>query len=295
MITQNSKLKTQNCKSKVIKISLLTFTLNFYLLTFTFLLDSYARTAVESLAQVEKLFMEGKYDRVVAEANRLIDAGAHGREELFYLKALSQIQLGAFKGSRETFRYMVERYPRGKRVFDGYLGIGDAFFLEDKIPESITSYNEAITNCPDHKNMPAAYYKLGVAYRKLGSENKARECLDKAKKSSPLSFESSMVPDVASSKADIAVTAQPKEIFWPQAADTGDYFYVQTGYFKNKGNAEKLAADLKQKGYDSYIATQRRANLAFHRVKVGRFSSKAEAEDMARKLKDDGYKTKVCR
>ena len=29
---------------------------------------SYARTAVDELSQVEKLFMEGKYERVVVEA-----------------------------------------------------------------------------------------------------------------------------------------------------------------------------------------------------------------------------------
>lgn len=273
-----------------VKIAILAFAL-----IFSFIDYSYARTSVESLSQVEKLFMEGKYDRVVTESSRLIDEGAHGREELFYLKGLSQMQLSRFKDARETFRYMVERYPRARRAFDGGIGIGDAFFLEGKIPESITSYNEALNNYPDHKNASIVYHKLGDAYHKLGSEDKAREYFDKAKNSSPLSFESKMTPGAGAASVNITAPASSKEIPSPQTDYTGDYFYVQAGYFKNKGNAEKLTEALKRKGYDSYLSIQTKAGFIFYRVKVGRFKTKAQAEDTARSLKADGYKTKVCR
>ncbi|OGW78390.1 MAG: hypothetical protein A3I73_02465 [Omnitrophica bacterium RIFCSPLOWO2_02_FULL_45_16] len=276
--------------SKRVKIAMLAF-----VLMFSFIGNSYARTPVESLPQVEKLFMEGKYDRVVTESNRLIDEGAHGREELFYLKGLSQIQLSRFKDARETFRYMIERYPRDRRAFDGGIGIGDAFFLEGKIPESITSYNEALDSYPDHKNASIVYHKLGNAYHKLGSKDKAREYFDKARNSSPLSFESKMMPDAGPASVNISAHAPSKEILMPQTDDTGDYFYVQAGYFKNKGNAEKLTDGLKRKGYDSYLSAQIKAGFIFYRVKVGRFKTKAQAEDMAGRLKADGYKTKVCR
>ncbi len=255
----------------------------------------HARTAIESLSQVENLFMQGKYDRVISEANKLIDAGAHGREELFYLKGLSQIQLKRFTDSRETFDYMVKRYPRGKRAFDGYIGIGDSYFSQAKYSEAITGYNSALNNYPDHKNAPIAYYKIGTSYQKMGLADKAKEYFEKVRRNSPLSFESRIVPDIGAAKAvsPISEPVQPTEI--PQI-DAGDYYYIQAGYFKNKDNAQKLTSKLRQRGYDSYMSTQDiKAGLYYYRVKIGRFKSKTEAEEMARKLKADGYKTKICR
>jgi Uncharacterized protein conserved in bacteria len=257
---------------------------------------SYAREAMESLSQVEKIFLQGKYDRVVSESSKLIDAGAHGREELFYLKGLSQIQLARFVEARKTFDYMVERYPKGKRAFDGYIGIGDAYFLEGKYSESISSYNDALANYPDHKNAAIAYYKIGGAYHKLGSEDKAKEYFDKVKSASPLSFESKMIPKDLGSSYSGPVGAV-KSLFKsdaPEESGSGGYFYVQAGYFKSRNNAEGLTEKLKRKGYDSYLATQIKNNLTFYKVKVGRFDNKSEAEALSSKLKSDGYKTRVC-
>ncbi len=257
----------------------------------------YARATVESLSQVEKIFLQGKYDRVVSESGKLIDAGAYGREELFYLKGLSQTQLARFVEARQTFEYMVERYPKGKRAFEGYIGIGDAYFLEGKYAESISSYNDALSNFPDHKNASTVYYKIGSAYHKLGSEEKAKEYFDKVKNGSPLSFEFKMIPkDLGSSSG---MGGAEKSFFKPGPSEESGcsegYFYVQAGYFKSRNNAEGLTEKLKRKGYDGYLATQIKSGSTFYKVKVGRFKTRSEAEAEASKLKSDGYKTRVCR
>ena len=268
------------------------------MLSIFFAETSYARATVENLSQVEKMFMQGKYDRVVSESSKLIDAGTHGREDLFYLKGLSQIQLTRFKDARRTFEYMVERYPKGKRAFDGYIGMGDAFFLEGKYAESISNYNDALTNYPDNKNASIGYYKIGSAYHKLGSEEKAREYFDKVKNGSPLSFESKMVPKDLSSPSARSSGSDEKLFFKPdllEESDAGGCFYLQAGYFKSRNNAEGLVEKLKQKGYDSYLFTQIRSGTTFYRVKIGRFNTKPEAEAAASKMKSDGYKTRICR
>jgi len=257
---------------------------------------SYARATVESLPQVEKIFLQGKYDRVISESNKLINAGAHQREELFYLKGLSQIRLARFPDARQTFERMVTRYPDGKRAFDGYIGIGDASFLEGKYAESISSYNDALSNFPDHKNAAICYSKIGNAYHKLGSTEKAKEYFDKLKKGAPLSFESRMMPkDIGSSSA--GVVGAVKSFLKPEPAKESSaqgYFYVQAGYFKSRNNAEGLAKKLKRKGYDSYLSTQIKDGTTFYKVKVGQFKTKPEAEALAGRLKSDGYKTRVC-
>ena len=269
---------------------------------------SYARATVESLSQVEKMFMQCKYDRVVSESSKLIDAGAHGREELFYLKGLSQMQLARFREARQTFEYMVDRYPKGKRAFDGYIGSGDAFFLEGKYAESISSYNDALTNYPDNKNASIGYYKIGSAYHKLGSEEKAKEYFNKVKNGSPLSFESKTIPkDLGSSPGTGGAVKSFLEPGPSEGSDAEGYFYVQAGYFKSRNNAEGLTEKLKRKGYDSCLSAQinpvRNSEISngvknsttFYKVKVGRFKTRPEAEREASKLKSDGYKTRVCR
>lgn len=263
---------------------------------FSFVALSYGRATVENLQQVEKIFLQGKYERVVSESSKLIDAGAHGREELFYLKGLSQIQLAMFSQARQTFEYMVKRYPKGKRAFDGYIGIGDTLFLEGKYAQAVSSYNDALVNYPDNRNKSICYYKIGSAYHKLGSEEKAREYFNKVKGSSPLSFESRMIPkDLESPSTAIGAV---KTFFRPDSSEepaTGDYFYVQAGYFKSRSNAEGLVTKLKRRGYDSYLATHIKDNTTFYRVKVGQFRTKSEAEAQSEKLKADGYSTRVCR
>lgn len=66
-------------------------------------------------------------------------------------------------------------------------------------------------------------------------------------------------------------------------------YRVQTGAFKVKSNADKLAAELKKKGFDTYIV---QADGLF-KVQVGAYSIKANADAMAAKLKAAGYDTYI--
>lgn len=69
------------------------------------------------------------------------------------------------------------------------------------------------------------------------------------------------------------------------SSSSGTLYRVQTGAFKVKSNADNLAAELKKKGFDTYIA---QANGLF-KVQVGAYSIKANADVMAAKLKAAGY------
>lgn len=67
----------------------------------------------------------------------------------------------------------------------------------------------------------------------------------------------------------------------------GVLYRVQAGVFKNKPNADNLAAELKRKGFDTYIV---QADGLF-KVQVGAYSEKSNADAMAAKLKAAGYNT----
>ena len=62
-------------------------------------------------------------------------------------------------------------------------------------------------------------------------------------------------------------------------------YRVQTGAFSVKSNADKLAAELKKKGFDTYIV---QADGLF-KVQVGAYSVKSNADAMAKKLKAKGF------
>jgi tetratricopeptide (TPR) repeat protein len=192
---------------------------------------------------------------------------------------------------------MVGRYPKGKRAFDGYTGIGDAYFLEGKYNEAVVAYNDALKTFPDHKNSGVIYYKMGSAYQKLRINDKASDYYRKARQISPMSFESNMAPkELPSTPRIIIFEDQPKSVATPGVADSGSgYYYVQAGYFRTKANAEKLNNKLKQKGYESSIAVQMKLGMDFYRVKVGHFKTKAEAEEVSKRMRKEGYLTKVCR
>jgi len=68
-----------------------------------------------------------------------------------------------------------------------------------------------------------------------------------------------------------------------------DLLRVQTGAFKNRSNADRLAVELKGKGFDTYIV---QADGLF-KVQVGAYSVKSNADAMAARLKAAGYDTYI--
>ena len=71
----------------------------------------------------------------------------------------------------------------------------------------------------------------------------------------------------------------------PAVPTSGSIYRVQTGAFGVKANADKLAAELKAKGFDTYIVKV--DNL--YKVQVGAYVVKANADAMAARLKKTGY------
>lgn len=270
-------IKTQNSKLETLLFLIFIITCCRLLVTDYYV---YAEPEHTSFAQAEKLFLQGRYERVVLEADRLIDSNRDGRGEALYLKALSQLKSGIFKDARESFGELVLKFPKSKMAFDAYLGIGDAYFLGGGINAAINAYQDILNRYPNDKNISAVYYRMGNCFKKAGSDDKAEDCFNKVRRLAPLSFEARMIPGFVSSKV-------------PQGASKG-YFSVQVGCFKNRKNAEKFAAKLSKEGFDSFVETPRDSSDKLYRVKVGRLDSKKEAEVLASKLKARGYSTKAC-
>lgn len=258
--------------------------------------QAYAETRQTSFSQIEKLFLESKYERVIYEADRLISSKYQLRDDVYYLKGLSELKLSRFNEARQSFQRIISRYAMSKRVFDAYLGVGDAYFLEGNIDAAIKVYNDILNKFPSDKNIGIVYNRLGDCYGRTGSSDKAKYYLDKAKQVSPLGFETKAVHNITEER-HVSITSSQEQQFVPTKIPRNEsrgYASVQVGSFKNKKNAEKLAMKLSREGYRSYVELPVGSGDRLYRVKVGRLNSKEEAEALAVKLKNNGYSTKVC-
>jgi DedD protein len=73
-----------------------------------------------------------------------------------------------------------------------------------------------------------------------------------------------------------------------EPARTTGAWAVQAGSFSTSAAANKVAGDLKRRGYASFVTEFRSGGKTLHRVRVGPVATRAEAEALVRKLKDDG-------
>ena len=66
-------------------------------------------------------------------------------------------------------------------------------------------------------------------------------------------------------------------------------YRVQSGAFAVRANADRLLVELKDRGYDAFIATVDLGGQLLYRVQVGAYSIRSNAEIMRDQLLADGY------
>jgi tetratricopeptide (TPR) repeat protein len=272
----------------------------FLITGYSLLITRYALSA--DIEKVDKLFLEGRYERAITEADILIDARSYGRDQLYYIKGLSQLKLERFEGARESFDAIITKLPSSKLVFDAYLSKADSYHLEGRNAEAIRAYNEIIQIFPDDKNLAVVYKRLGkdkaisVAIPEVKPEPKPEAKPSVKKEGKPVRAISNFTPKDCVKKEvvkeEAAVYGEEKKTLPP--AEYEKVFSVQVGSFSSKRNAERLNTKLIKAGYDSRVELTGASGDNLYRVKIGRFATKAEAEGMASKLKRDGYSTRIC-
>ncbi len=75
----------------------------------------------------------------------------------------------------------------------------------------------------------------------------------------------------------------------PTTDDSGVLYRVQTGAFSKKANADAMLAQVKAKGFDTYMVKVG----SLYKIQVGAFSKKSNAISMASKLKAAGFSTYI--
>lgn len=254
-----------------------------------------------SFSAAEKYFLEGKYNAVISESEELISSGSGRKDELYYLKGLSELKANKFNDARESFNYIISNYSWSKKVFDARLGLGDSYLLEGNNAKALSVYNDMADNYPSNKNIAIVYSRLSSCYASMGARDKADSYYAMVRTKAPLSFEAKLTPAVSSSTQIPAAYPTAQEPMLGRRArktpspDRGPGIYsVQVGSFKNKRNADRLAKKLASRGYESYVAIPVFSSDKFYRVKVGKFGSRDEASRTASRLESNGYRISIC-
>jgi DedD protein len=77
------------------------------------------------------------------------------------------------------------------------------------------------------------------------------------------------------------------------AADGKEAWGAQLGSFSNAQNAERLAQNLRSKGYHAFVSPTGTGSHVLHRVRVGPEPTRAAAQTLIARLKRDGETAKV--
>lgn len=259
-----------------------------YVILFTILYllppNAHALTGPE---RADELFLEGNYEKAMAEADKAIAADSGKRYELYYLKGLSALKLNKFAEARKNFEYIAEHYPRSSRALDAYTGIGDAYFLEGNTQGALRSYKTAVDAFGDDKNISVVKQRITDCMARLGQASGPGERAAPKPAEKPMRHVNFTPKNKSYAHIDTPAQGAVKH-------DGSGQFSVQVGSFKSRSNACKLVSKLSSRHYEARIESPSAASDNLYRVKVGRTSSKEEAGKLAARLSREGYPTRVC-
>lgn len=231
--------------------------------------------SASTLAGIETAIIQKNYRKAKTLAQELIDQKPQKVQlnQAQYYLALSDLNLGEYEKARATFEKLVKETPLTDLRDKAYLGIIDSYSLSGQFEKALTVVDEALQSDPRSDYLSLVYLKQAQVNLKLARWQEAEGQLHKL---------SDQFPD--SPEAGVA----------RQLLEEKQFYAVQVGAFLDRGRAERLLTELKQKGEYAYIVeTVDQAKNKFYRVRVGKLTSLGEAEQLQTKLSQLGYPTRI--
>ena len=229
----------------------------------------------EALLNIETAVMSQDYKKAKKLAQEFIRQGTDKKkvDEARYYLGLTYLRLGEYKEARVIFNNLKKKSHVPKLQEKVYLGLFDAFYLEEKYKDAYAAITNLLKKSPQSDSLSLIYLKAARVSLKLASWDEARKYLKKIAVKFPNSLES------FSAK---------------QLLDEKQFFAVQVGSFTDRVRAEKLVKELKRKGKYAYIVeTVFKDGQKFYRVRVGQLASLSSAQKLKSQLSKEGYPTSI--
>lgn len=231
-----------------------------------------ALAASNELAGLQASFLKGEYDTVASSAGDMIKRGASQRDALLYLRGVSAVKLKDYELAQSSLKQLIDDFPSSRWAAQGRLSLGDVLEMTGKPQDALELYSRFQKEPASEPYRSQFSYRIGRLQRQFGRWEESKASLQQA----------------ASTSGSLG-TSQASEILNKEEF----YFSAQVGAFSTESNANKLASELKNRGYDAFVVKASMDGKILNKVRVGKFSAKAEAEEKAQKLRQDGFPARV--
>lgn len=117
----------------------------------------------------------------VALEPSVITAQTYGpeAEKADYKAAFTLIRERQYDASIEALLAFINNYPQGELLGNAYYWLGEVYMVQGDASLAAISFEYVISEFPEHRKIPDALYKAGVAYQNLGDMAKANELLNR--------------------------------------------------------------------------------------------------------------------
>jgi len=229
--------------------------------------------AAEDLSSLQASFLRGDYTGVVQETRRLDRQGGALSDGALYLWGVSALKLDNPEEGRQALDRLIAGYSGGQWRAQALLALGQSWEEAGRDDEALKAYETLLDGAGSGSYFPQAALKLGRVQMRLGLWQEGRSSLNTLVQRAPQSPEAAAARDLLGQ---------------------GNFYYcVQVGSFSAEPNAERLAGELKRRGYSPEIVRGTLEGKTFYRVRVGRFPGKQEAEAELKRLREEGFPGKV--
>lgn len=172
-------------------------------------------------------------------------------DQAHYYLGNSYLQLTKKDQAVATLQKLVQRYPQSEFIPDAYLGLGEFFFENKKLPEAIENYTKAASYTKS-KNYGYARYKLAWCYLNTGEPEKAVKLLKEvvaysinteAAGGPKLEYKEQALKDLVVAYADVGRVDEAEQYF--QSVGGKEYFrkmleYLGATYFAQGRDDESI-------------------------------------------------------
>ncbi len=227
--------------------------------------------------------LEGDYTGVIREGEGILSQSRRPSQldEVYYLLGTGYLKTGNYQKAADSFQAVVTGYKRGAFAERSFLGLVDAYFLQNNYESAEKYCNEFLKQYSRSKFIPAAQYRLSRIKFRRGNSRESADILTQVRREHPLTVE------LKSQTEECLLADAPKP-------GVGTQYSVQVGAFSERDRAANLVKELKAKGYPAYSEAAVIRGSTSYRVRVGKSASSAEIIALERKLSAAGYPTKVC-
>jgi tol-pal system protein YbgF len=101
---------------------------------------------------------------------------ASATDEALLNEGLVRMKKQDFTGARESFKAFMNANPKSPKVADAQFYMAESYFNEKWYEKAIIIYDEVFRRYTKNAKRPAARYKQGLSFEKLGDKANARTC-----------------------------------------------------------------------------------------------------------------------